>query len=96
MSKETIKIINQLLKSFNNTFEIEANLSQENNEMVADKLIIKSVKNDGSNFISLFHNTFNTIVQSMSDEYEVIYHEEKGLVVAKKIVKTEYIVDDLD
>lgn len=96
MSNETLKRINSLLKTFNNTFDIEANLVQEKDEMVADGLKIKGVKSDGSQFVDNFHNTFNSIVQSISTEHEVIYHDEKGLVIARKLIKTEYVIDDIE
>lgn len=96
MTNETLKRINNLLKMFNNTFDIDANLVQDGDETIAAGLKIKNVKDDGSEFITSFHDTFNSIVQSMSDEHEVIYDEEHGLVVARKVIKTAYVIDDLD
>ncbi|MNJ90443.1 hypothetical protein D3C87_80400 [compost metagenome] len=96
MQKETLQVINNLLKSFNNTFEIDANLTQEDNEIIANSLKIKSLKDDGSNFINEFHETFNTLVNSLSEKHEVIYNEQYGLVIAKtvKVTKTEFIIED--
>lgn len=91
---ETLKKINDLLKSFNTTFDIKANLSVENGEVVADGLIIESLKNNGVEFVGSLHDTFNTIVQSISSEHEVIYDETKGLVIAKKIVKTDFVIEE--
>lgn len=96
MSNETLKRINDLLKVFNKTFETEANLVQEGDEMVAYGVKIKNLKNDGIEFIDAFHQTFNSIVRSISDEHEVIYDDEKGLVIARKIIKTEYVIDDIE
>ncbi|AEO93654.1 gp395 [Bacillus phage G] len=93
---ETIKKINSLLKVFNDTFEIEAKLVEEGGEQVAAGVKINGLKNDGTHFINDFHSTFNSIVQSLSDEHEVIYHEEKGLAVARKVVKTEYVIEEED
>lgn len=91
---ETIKKVNELLKLFNKTFEIEASLVKDGDEIVADGMKIKRVKNDGSEFIANFHDTFNTIIQSISNDHEVIYDNEKGLAVARKVIKTEYIIED--
>ena len=96
MSKETLKKINSLLKNFNSTFELKANLIEEDGEKIVDGLIIDGLKGDGSGFINELHETFNTIVQSLSKDHEVIYNEDKGLVIAKKVVVTEYVIDDLD
>lgn len=96
MANETLKKINDLLKRFSNTFDIEANIVEDGDEMIASGLKIKGVKNDGSQFINEFHATFNSIVQNMSDEHEVIYDAKVGLVVAKKVIKTEYIIDDIE
>lgn len=91
---ETLKRINLLLKSFNDTFEVEAEITQEGDEIVASKLRIKNLKNDGHDFINVFYNTFNSIVQGLSDDHEVIYNEERGIVIAKRVIKTDYIIDD--
>lgn len=94
MQSETLKKINELLKSFNDTFKVDANIVEEDHELVIDGLKITGLKNDGSNFVTSFHETFNTIVKSLSDEHEVIYNEDKGLVIAKKVVKTEFLIED--
>jgi hypothetical protein len=96
MSEETLKRINALLKTFNGTFDIEADLVKENGETVAAGLKIKNVKNDGKQFIGVLHETFNSIVQSLSSEHEVIYNEDKGLVIAKKVVVTDYVIEDFE
>jgi hypothetical protein len=94
MQNETLKRINVLLKSFNSTFNIKAEVLQEKDELVADVPKIKSLKNDGSDFINTFHETFNSIVQNISEEHEVIYNEDRGLVIAKKVVKTDYVIEE--
>lgn len=96
MQNETLKKINGLLKMFNGTFEIEANLVKEGDETIAAGLKIEGLKNDGSSFISEFYETFNSIVQSISTEHEVIFDDEKGLVIARKVIETKYIIDDLE
>lgn len=91
---ETLQKINSLLKTFNETFDVKANLTVEGNEIVAEGLKIESLKNDGIQFVGTLHDTFNTIVQAISNEHEVIYDEEKGLAIARKIVKTDYVLED--
>lgn len=96
MQQETLQVIKNLLKSFNNTFEIDPKLIQEDGELIASSLKIKSLKNDGSDFVNEFHETFNTLIKSLSDKHEVIYNEQHGLVVAKtvEVTKTEFIIED--
>lgn len=96
MNDDTLKTINNLLKSFNNTFEVSANIVSENDEQVADGLKIVGLKSDAdqTQFVSLMHDIFNTIIRSISEEHELIYDEDHGLVIAKKIVKTDYKIED--
>lgn len=89
---ETIKKINDLLKKFNNTFEISPIIAEGNDEQIADGLKIDKLKNDGSEFVNELFDVFDLIVKSVSDEHEVIYNEEKGLVIAKKVVN--YVIED--
>ncbi len=95
---ETIKKISNLLKKFNETFDLEAVIINEDGEMVASGLKIKSIKNDGNEFIGEMYHMFGAIVGSISQEHELIYDEEKGIVVAKKVTKqviqTDYLIED--
>lgn len=91
---ETLQKINSLLKAFNETFDVKANLTKEGDEMVAVGLKIESLKNDGIQFVGTLHDTFNAIVQTISNDHEVIYDEEKGLAIARKVVKTDYVIED--
>ena len=92
---ETIKKINDVLKKFNSTFELEAHIDKDGEELVASGLQIKNIKNDGHEFVGILYETFNAIIESISKEHELIYDEVKGLVVAKKVVKTDYIIEDI-
>lgn len=91
---ETLKKINELLKKFNNTFVISANQVEEDGEIVACGLRIDGIKNDGAEFINEMFETFNEIVKAVSDKHELVYNEEKGLVIAKQIIKVDYIIEE--
>jgi hypothetical protein len=97
---ETIKKINKLLKKFNDTFDLEANIMKDDDEFVASGLKIKNLKNNGTEFIGEMYDIFSTIIETLSDEHELIYDEFKGIVIAKKVVKqvvqTDYVIEDFD
>ncbi|MNN11069.1 hypothetical protein D3C81_1240100 [compost metagenome] len=94
LSNETLKRINEFLKAFNKTFEIEANIITDNEELIADGLKIKGLKGNGSDFVNITYDTFNSIVKSISEDHELIYDEKIGLAIAKKIVKTNYEIEE--
>ena len=85
---ESLKKIHSLLKRFNETFTIEANIiTDENGEEVTNGLHIKKLNNDGAEFMDDIFSTFSQIVKGASDEHELVYDEQKGLAIAhKKIV----------
>ncbi|MFW6008349.1 MAG: hypothetical protein ACOCP8_03695 [archaeon] len=88
---DALKKIKCLLKKFNNTFEISAIIQDD----TVNGLKIDGLKSDGTEFIAELFEIFNTIVTGVSDDHEVIYNEEKGLVIAKKIVLVDYqILED--
>lgn len=99
MSNEAIKRVADLLKVFNDTFQLGAQVI-EDGEDTSVTLTIKGVKNNGADFIRLLHETFDNIVQVSSDEHEVIYHEEKGLIVGKRVVKKieriDYVFEEFE
>ena len=89
---ELLLKISQIVKKFNNTFEISA-ITEDNNE-TSDIKIIK-LKNNGIEFNAEFFNFFNDIIKQVDENYELIYNEEKGLAIAKKVIKVEYdILED--
>lgn len=90
---EIMKKINNLLIEFNKSFKLEANIVDDNGEQVAIGLKIKESKNDGSEFIDQMFDMFGQIINS-SGEYELVFDKEKGLGIAKKVVKVEYIYDE--
>lgn len=87
---ESTKKINEMIKAFNETFNISPNINGEE----VNQLIIKDIKNDGSKFVGLLFDIFGQIIESSDDEYELIYLEDKGLAIGKRIIKTEYIFED--
>lgn len=91
---ESTKKINEMIKSFNETFNISVNIKDEDGEQIVDGLKIDDIKNDGSQFVNQLFDIFGTIVSASDTEYELIYNEQKGLAIAKKVVKVDYIIED--
>ena len=83
---ELINKLNELLSSFNNSFEISAKI---NDEKIVEGLEIIKLNNDGSEFIAKLIDMFSQIIES-NDEYELVYDSESGIKIAKKIVTIEY------
>jgi hypothetical protein len=92
---QTIKKINEVLKCFNLTFDLEARIVDEGGDLVASGLQIKEIKSDGHEFVNVLYDVFNAIIESVSDEHELIYNESRGLVIAKRVVKTDFIIEDI-
>jgi hypothetical protein len=71
-------------------------VEQYYNYLTVDKLE-KALKeqglDDGSEFVSQMFDMFSQIINA-SGEYELVYDEEKGIAIAKKVVTVEYIFDD--
>lgn len=92
---ETLQRINELLKKFNSTFELQpTEIVQDGEENMTSGLEIHNMKNNGSEFINEMFNMFDAIIKSVSDEHELVYNEEKGLVIAKKVVTVDYIIEE--
>jgi len=86
----TLQKVSNLFKIFNDTFEISANIEDD----VVNGLVIDGLKNNGHDFIAELFETFNTIVTAVSDDHELIYNNEKGIVLAKKVVSVDYVVEE--
>lgn len=86
---EPLKKIQSLLKKFNTTFTIEANIITQDGEEVTNGLRIKSLNNDGVDFMDDIFDTFSKIVHSASDQHELVYDEQKGLALARKRITYE-------
>ena len=80
---ELILKINQILKVYNNTFDISP-ITEDGEETTNIK--IEKIKNDGTEFNDEFFNFFNEIIKNLDSDYEMIYNKDKGLVIVKKIV----------
>lgn len=76
--------VKKIINLFNSSFEFKPELN-ESGEI--ENLKIISLKNDGSEFITEFFDTFSEIVSSISKDYTVIFNEDKGLAIAKQITK---------
>jgi hypothetical protein len=87
---ETLVKINDLLKKFNITFNVSANIKEEDGEQIVNGFKIDNLKNDGSEFVNELFNILNLIILSVSEGYELIYNEEKGLVIAKEVIVRDY------
>lgn len=83
---EMVKRINQLLSSFNKTFDLEANVEEENNQQVVTGLRINGIKNDGTEFINEIFDMFGQLISS-TGEYELLYNDEQGLIIGKEVIK---------
>lgn len=79
--------INSLLKSFNNTFKIKIEES-EGNEV--NSLSIEQIKSDGIDFINELTDLFDKVIKDITNDYELIYNEEQGLILAKKVASIDY------
>lgn len=91
---ESLVKVNELLKKFNNTFVIGANVIIDDNEEVANGLKIENVKGEGTEFINELFEVLNTIVKNVSSEHELVFNKDKGLVIARKLVTIDYIIED--
>jgi len=102
MSNDTFKKVNEILKAFNDTFEIEANIVQDGKDVFVEGFKIIDIKKDcdSTAFVNTFYDIFGNIISSISDEHEIIYDKEKGLVIAKKITKqivqTKYKIEEFE
>lgn len=90
---ETLKKVNDLLKAFNNSFKISANFTEDNDDKIANGLKIDELKNDGSQFIDEMFNMFSDVVSAVSENHELVYNEDMGLVIARKVVSIDYIIE---
>ena len=89
---ESTKKINNMIKSFNETFNISINTNDNGEE--GNCLKITDLKNDGSDFVNQLFDIFGTIISASDSNYELIYNKEKGLAIAKKVVKVDYIIEE--
>ena len=74
--------LNDVLKEMNKTFQIEIDQSESiNDENIATKLVIKDMTNDGSEFIEKFCSLFGPLITMVTENKELVYQEDTGLVI---------------
>ena len=74
--------LNDVLKEMNKTFQIEIDQSESiNDENIATKLVIKNMTNDGSEFIEKFCSLFGPLITMVTENKELVYQEDTGLVI---------------
>ena len=75
--------MNEIVKSLNKTFEIDPVIVEDGDEEIVSGLKIKSLKNDGKDFIENLFDLISAVIEN-SSEYELAYKQEEGLVIVKK------------
>lgn len=93
LRSSAFKKVQSLIKQFNDTFEVEARIikNEETGEEVTDGLRIKSLKNDGTEFLDEIFDTLVNMIHIASDNHELVYDREKGFAIAKKTVSYEIV-----
>lgn len=81
--EELLIKMNEIVKLMNDTFEIDPIIVEDGDEEIVSGLKIKSIKNDGKDFIENLFELISTVVEN-SSEYELAYKQEEGLVIVKK------------
>lgn len=91
--ESAFKKVQILIKQFNETFDIEANIikDEKTGEEITDGFKIKGLKNDGSAFLDEIFNTLVQMVRIASDDHELVYDAKRGFAIAKKITSYELI-----
>jgi hypothetical protein len=74
--------LQEILVSLNNTFDVE--IQEQGDDEIITQLILKNLKNDGSEFLEKFIGFFSPIVEQMTDgKKEVVYEEGTGLTIRR-------------
>ncbi len=74
--------LQEILISLNNTFDVE--IQEQGDDEIITQLILKNLKNDGSEFLEKFIGFFSPIVEQMTDgKKEVVYEEGTGLTIRR-------------
>ena len=95
LQKESaLKKVQSLIRQFNATFAIEADITIDENtqEEITNGLHIKELKNDGAAFLDEMLDTMSKMVHVASDSHELVFDEKKGFALAHK--KITYELDD--
>lgn len=94
LKESALRKVNTLIKQFNATFTIEANITTDENtgEQITNGLRIKELKNDGTEFVDEIFDTLASMVHIASDEHELVYDKDRGFAIAKK--RISYVIED--
>jgi hypothetical protein len=93
---DTLQRVNSLLKSFNKSFNISADVQKEDDgtETVVG-LKIDAVNDDGTEFMSDLFDLFAQIISASDSDYELVYNKDHGgLCIAKKKIAVDYEIQD--
>ena len=85
--------MNEIVKSLNKTFEIDPVIVEDGDEEIVSGLKIKSLKNDGKDFIENLFDLISAVIEN-SSEYELAYKQEEGLVIVKKEKEVTFFNED--
>jgi hypothetical protein len=92
---DTLQRVNSLLKSFNKSFNISADVQKEDDgtETVVG-LKIDAVNDDGTEFMSDLFDMFAQIISASDEDYDLVYDKDRGLCIAKKKIAVDYEIQD--
>lgn len=85
--------MNEIVKSLNETFKIDPVIVEDGDEEIVSGLKIKSLKNDGKDFIENLFDLISAVIEN-SSEYELAYKQEEGLVIVKKEKEVTFFNED--
>ena len=86
---ESLLKINSILNSFNQTFKLKIE-ETEGNEV--NSLSIEETIGDGKDFINEIVDLFEKVISNITDDYSLVFTEDKGLIIAQKINTIDYKV----
>ena len=64
--EELLNKMNEIVKLMNDTFEIDPVIVEDGDEEIVSGLKIKSIKNDGEDFIESLFELISTVVENSS------------------------------
>ena len=92
---DTLQRINSLLKSFNKSFNISADVNKEDDgSETVTALRIDSVNDNGTEFMSDLFDIFAQLISVSDKDDELVYDKDRGLCIAKKKIAVDYEIQD--
>ena len=79
---ESLLKINSILNSFNQTFKLKA---EEIEDGEVNSLSILETIGDGKDFINELVDLFEKVISEITDDYSLVFTEDKGLIIAQKV-----------